>query len=84
MAAAIAAATVIMRAVSVRLPIPGLNEHRAEDARFLAALEAGGSSALSVAATTAAAGLIVWAVTLTGPGRSCPGSWSPCRRETPS
>jgi TRAP-type uncharacterized transport system fused permease subunit len=68
LAAATAAALVVLRAVNVRLPIRALAVPRPEDTRFLAALEAGGKGVLGVAATTAAAGLIVSVVTLTGLG----------------
>ena len=68
LAVALAALTVVARVVNVRVPIPGFGDPKPEDARLLAALEAGGKGALSVAATTAAAGLIVSVVTLTGLG----------------
>ena len=68
LAVVIAALTVVARVVNVKIPVPGLREPKPEDARLLQALEAGGKGALSVAATTAAAGLIVSVVTLTGLG----------------
>ena len=68
LAAAIATLVVLARIFNVRLPIPGLRDSAAEDTRLLAAFEAGGKGALSVAATTATAGLIVSVVTLTGLG----------------
>jgi TRAP transporter 4TM/12TM fusion protein len=48
--------------------LPTLASDPAADRRFLQALEAGGKGALSVAATTATAGIIVSVVTLTGLG----------------
>jgi len=56
----------VLRARGVRLP--ALASDGAADRRFLHALESGGRGALSVAATTATAGLIVSVVTLTGLG----------------
>jgi hypothetical protein len=46
LAAAIAAALVMLRALNFRLPIRALAEPRPEDTRFLAALEAGGKGVL--------------------------------------
>ncbi len=68
LATALAALTVVARLANVKIPVPGLSDPKPEDARLLAALEAGGKGALSIAATTAAAGLIVSVVTLTGLG----------------
>ena len=64
----VAALIVILGAAGVRFALPGHGGDASEDRRLLAALEAGGKGALSVAATTAAAGLIVSVVTLTGLG----------------
>jgi TRAP transporter 4TM/12TM fusion protein len=68
LAVAIAVLMAVTGARGIRLPLPGLREPQPEDTRLLHALEAGGRGALSVAATTAAAGLIVSVVTLTGLG----------------
>jgi len=65
-AAIVAALTVVARALRWR--VPGLGPSTEEDTRFLRALEAGAKSTLSVAATTATAGVIVSIVTLTGLG----------------
>ncbi|MDQ3701335.1 MAG: TRAP transporter fused permease subunit [Chloroflexota bacterium] len=66
--AGVATVQTVLRALGVRLPLPGLRVPRPEDFRFLAALESGGRGVLSVAATTATAGVIVSVVTLTGLG----------------
>jgi TRAP-type uncharacterized transport system fused permease subunit len=66
--AGIAALLTALRVAGVKLAFPGSSADGADDRRFLAALESGGKGALSVAATTATAGLIVSVVTLTGLG----------------
>jgi len=66
LAASIAALLTLLRGWGVSLP--SLASDGAADRRFLLALESGGRGALSVAATTATAGLIVSVVTLTGLG----------------
>ncbi|MCC7371825.1 MAG: TRAP transporter fused permease subunit [Chloroflexi bacterium] len=66
--AALAGAVTALRALGVSLALPGLANDPEADRRFLHALESGGRGALSVAATTATAGVIVSVVTLTGLG----------------
>lgn len=64
----LAALLTVLRAAGIQIPLPGGDPTGADDRRLLAALESGGKGALSVAATTATAGLIVSIVTLTGLG----------------
>jgi TRAP transporter 4TM/12TM fusion protein len=65
--AAIVTVVAMLRALHVPIRIPGF-ETSGDDSRILRAFESGGRGTLSVAATTATAGLIVSIVTLTGLG----------------
>ena len=66
--ATVVAMLAVLRALNVRVPLPGFDRGGGSNARLLAALESGGRGTLSVAATTATAGVIVSVVTLTGLG----------------
>jgi TRAP-type uncharacterized transport system fused permease subunit len=66
-AAAIVAVLAVLRAFRILARIPGFGASD-DDFRLLKAFESGGRGTLSVAATTATAGLIVSIVTLTGLG----------------
>jgi TRAP-type uncharacterized transport system fused permease subunit len=68
MMVAAAVATLIVLARALRLRLPRIAAPSDADTRFLGALEYGGRGTLSVAATTATAGVIVSIVTLTGLG----------------
>jgi TRAP transporter 4TM/12TM fusion protein len=58
----------LAKALNIRLNIKGLQDIAKLDTNILSALESGGKGVLSVAATTATAGIIVAIVTLTGLG----------------
>ncbi|MFN0074577.1 MAG: TRAP transporter permease [Chloroflexota bacterium] len=67
-AAAVVALLAVLRALNIRVPVRGFDAPNDLDTRVLAAFESGGKGTLSVAATTATAGIIVSVVTLTGLG----------------
>jgi TRAP transporter 4TM/12TM fusion protein len=67
-AAVLAAGLGLAHAANIKIPVPYLSTGQPQDRSFIAALEAGGKGVLSVAATTATAGIIVGVVVLTGLG----------------
>ncbi len=67
-AAGVVTVIAVLRALNVGVAIPAFGAPGSGDFRLLKAFESGGRGTLSVAATTAAAGLIVSIVTLTGLG----------------